>query len=193
MSRNQIFLVGTMNNKITGSKLPSNRNCLSVLFYNMRNVNLSLKSSALLTIDECLIYWKKARIPNQDRDNCAKKLKKLYEHLRNLEKNKTKFGIIYRARERQFEETLDDLFDIAHSNAMNIIKIEEDKEFLLLQRQKGRVGCMLGRDMKLAEKEQRKVTREDIDYKRKEKQQMSEHLKTGNSFFYDIIIINGHK
>ncbi|KAL4097880.1 hypothetical protein QTP88_022583 [Uroleucon formosanum] len=67
-------------------------------------------------------------------------LKKLYEDLRSLEKNKTKIGNLYRLREKQFEETLDDLFDIAHSNAMNTIKIDEDKEFLLLQRQKGRVG-----------------------------------------------------
>lgn len=65
----------------------------------MQNVNLSLKSGALLTMDECLIYWKKARIPNQDRDNCAKKLKKLHEHLRNLEKNKTKIGNTCRVRE----------------------------------------------------------------------------------------------
>jgi len=133
MSRIKIFLVGTMNNQITGSKLPSKRNCLSVLYYNMRYVHLNLNSSALLTIDECLIYWKKARIPTQDRDNCAKKLKKLYEELRSLEKNKTKIGNLYQVREKQFEETLDDLFDIAHSNAMNTIKIDEDKEFLLLQ------------------------------------------------------------
>lgn len=188
MSRNKIFLVGTINNQITGSKLPSKRNCLSVLYYNMRNVHLNLNSSALLTIDECLIYWKKARIPNQDRDNCAKKLKKLYEELRNLEKNKTKIGNLYRLRKRQFEETLDDLFDIAHSNAMNLIKIDEDKEFLSLQRQKGRVGCMLGRDVKLAEKEQKKATRIDAENKRKDKQQNSEYFKTGNKHLYNIII-----
>ncbi|KAL4091540.1 hypothetical protein QTP88_026214 [Uroleucon formosanum] len=43
---------------------------------------------------------------------------------------------------------------------MNTIKIDEDKEFLLLQRQKGRVGCMLGRDIKLAEKEQPNILNE---------------------------------
>ncbi|KAL4085212.1 hypothetical protein QTP88_027071 [Uroleucon formosanum] len=147
-----------------------------------------IKFNALLTIDDCLIYWKKARIPNQDRDNCAKKLKKLYEDLRSLEKNKTKIGNLHRLREKQFEETLDDLFDIAHSNAMNIIKIDEDKEFLLLQRQKGRVGCMLGRDIKLAEKEQRKATRKDAEYKRKNIQQNSGYLKTGNQYLYKIQI-----
>jgi len=53
-------------------------------------------------------------------------------------------------REKQFEKTLDDLFCMAYSNSMNIIQIDRDKEFLLLQRQRGRIGCMLGRDAKLA-------------------------------------------
>lgn len=96
----------------------------------MRSVYLNLNSSALLTINECLIYWKKARISNRDRDKCAKKLN---EELRSLEKNKNKSGNLYRLRDKQFEETSNDLFDIAHSNAMNITKINESKEFLLLQ------------------------------------------------------------
>lgn len=36
MPRQQIYLIGTMNNQITGSKMPSKRDCLSVLFYNTR-------------------------------------------------------------------------------------------------------------------------------------------------------------
>jgi len=43
----------------------------------------------LLVVDECLIFWKKARIPTQDQYNTIKKLKKLYEDLRTLEKSKT--------------------------------------------------------------------------------------------------------
>jgi len=61
----------------------------------MRKVNLNFNSRVMLTIDGCLIYLKKARIPNQDRGNCAKKLKTPYKELGNLEKNKTKIGNIY--------------------------------------------------------------------------------------------------
>jgi len=39
---------------------------------------------------------------------------------------------------------------------------------------------MIGRDIKLSEKEQRKATREDAEYKRKNIQQNSGYLKTGN-------------
>lgn len=115
-------------------------------------------------------------------------MKKLYEDLQSLEKNKTKIGNLYWLREKQFKETLDDLFDIAHSNAINLIKIDEDKEFLLLQRQKGRVGCILSRDVKLAKKEQRKATQKDAEYKRKDIQQNSGYLKTSKQYLYKIII-----
>jgi len=56
MTRKQVFLVGNMKNQITGGKSPSKRDILSVLFYNMRVVNLRLQESAAIVIDNCLIY-----------------------------------------------------------------------------------------------------------------------------------------
>jgi hypothetical protein len=160
MPRQKIFIVGVMKNQILGNKLPSNKDVLSVLFFNMRMVNLTLQGSISLVIDECLIFWKKARIPTRDRCHCLKQLRKLYEELRNLEKCKNRNSELCRQREHKFEENLNDLFDIAHASALNIIKINEDKEFLILQRQKGRPGCMLGTDVKLAGIEKRKHNRE---------------------------------
>ena len=90
MPHENLFLVGVMKNQILGSKLPSKRDVLSVLFYNMRSVKLNLTKSVSLVIDECAIFWKKARIPTRDRCHCLKQLKKLYEELRNLEKSKNK-------------------------------------------------------------------------------------------------------
>ena len=68
-----------------------------------------------------------------------------------------------------FVETLDDLFAIAHSDAMGLMKIEEDKKFLLLQRQKGRPGYMLGVDQKLKQKEERALTRSEMQTARKKR------------------------
>lgn len=41
-----------------------------------------------------------------------------------------------------------------------MMKSEEDKEFLLKQRERGRPGCMLGVDLKLAPTEERKLQKE---------------------------------
>lgn len=73
-SKKEIFLVGDAKHQITGSKLPFNGQVLAVLFYNIRNVNLSVNESANLTIRECIIYWEKARIPSKSLPNCVKKL-----------------------------------------------------------------------------------------------------------------------
>lgn len=77
MPRNRVFLVGPMDYQITGSKLPYKKNCLSILFYNLRIVKLNLQESAALVVDECLIFWKKARIPTQDPSNIIKKIEKI--------------------------------------------------------------------------------------------------------------------
>jgi hypothetical protein len=45
-----VFLVGNVNHQIFGAKLPSNRQVLAVLFYNMREVKLSLSESANLAV-----------------------------------------------------------------------------------------------------------------------------------------------
>lgn len=176
MPHSRIYLVGETNNQITGSKLPSKRNCLSVLFYNMRYAKMNLNESAALVIDECLIFWKKARIPTQDRLNCIRKLKKLYDLLRSLEKSKNRSTDLQKKRSNEFEDTLDDLFDISHANAMNLIKIEEDKEFLRLQRKKGRVGSMLGTDKNLFLKEKRKADRLQQELARKGSCEKSKRL-----------------
>ncbi|XP_050499022.1 uncharacterized protein LOC126879795 [Diabrotica virgifera virgifera] len=166
--RNNIYLVGVMKNQICGSKLPCKRDVLSVLFYNMRVVNLNLNDSSALVIDEVVVFWKKARIPVQNRSNCILKLKSLYDNVRNLEKSKNRDTERQREKENDFKEALDNLFDIATLNALNEIKIAEDREFLIKQREKGRVGCMLGVDIKLLRKEKRKEERTAAELKRKE-------------------------
>ncbi|GBM05932.1 hypothetical protein AVEN_135291-1 [Araneus ventricosus] len=58
-----------------------------------------------------------------------------------------------------FISDLNNLFDIAHANVLEIIKIEEDRKILLSQREPGRRGCLMGVDMKLAKHEERVLLR----------------------------------
>jgi len=70
----QVFFVEITKNQITGGKLTSNRDILSVLFYNMCFVNLSLQESAsLVIINKCLIIWKKACIQTHHIPDCINK------------------------------------------------------------------------------------------------------------------------
>lgn len=80
-----------------------------------------------------------------------------------------------RKRERDFEDELNNLFDIADADAIDLIKIQEDKDFLQLQRKSGRPGCMLGVDMKLTGAEQKKLIKNEIKNKK-----LTETSVTGN-------------
>lgn len=48
-SKLEVFLVGYVNHQVVGPKLPSNRQVLAVLFYNIREVKLTVSASAHLT------------------------------------------------------------------------------------------------------------------------------------------------
>lgn len=154
-----VYLVGSVSHQILGCKLPSNKQVLSVLFYNLREVKLSLAESANLVIRECLIFWEKARIPTRSLLHCQEKLIKLHSHWRNLQRNSRRSSETQRERENEFISDLNNLFDIAHANALDLMKIEEDKIFLQLQREPGRKGCLAGIDKRAMKREERSLER----------------------------------
>ncbi|GBM39966.1 hypothetical protein AVEN_142092-1 [Araneus ventricosus] len=150
-----IYLIGSECHQITGCKLPSNRQVLSVLFYNLHEVKLSIRESANLVVRECLIFWEKARIPTIATPHCVEKIMKMYNHWRNLQKSACRRSETQEENERNFISDLNNLFDIAHANALEIIKIEENRNFLLSQGEPGRRVCLMGIAMKLAKREER--------------------------------------
>lgn len=163
-----IFLIiGYSSNQIVGSKLPSNKQVLSVLFFNMREVNLNLRQSATLVIQEVMIFWRKARIPTRTEQKCVKKLEDLYQEWRNLQKLEHRKSETQIQKNAQFVLNLEDLFDVAHADALVLMSIEEDRAFLLAQRNKGRPGSLLGIDKKLHIKENNAAERVQAENKRK--------------------------
>lgn len=158
-----IFLIASKETQILGSKLPSLKQVFQVFFFNLRTVKLNIRESANLVIRECIIFWEKARIPTRAVQHCVNKLIKMYESWRNLQKNAKITGEIYRKKENEFIVILDSLFDIAHSDALNIIKIDVDKEFLINQRLPGQPGCLSGVDKKETIKENRREIRKSME------------------------------
>lgn len=172
-----IFLVGKSKSEILGAKLPSMKQVLQVFFHKLRVEKFSVKQSAGLAIDLVIPFWEKARIPIQAKRKCVSKLEKLYSNWVTLHKNSNKQCSSYLDRKNEFRERIDNyIFDIATSNALESLTNEEDRDFLLQQRQKGRPGIMLGTDRKLAIKEERKRKRMEAEHNRTQK-----HLETLSS------------
>jgi hypothetical protein len=179
-TKKDIFLVGDIKHQITGAKLPSNRQVLAVLFYNIREVKLTVTESANLVIRECIIFWEKTRTPTRSLPNCVKKLVDLHQVWRALQKNSKKIQEVHKRREQHFQIDLDNLFDIAHADALDRIKIVEDKLFLQQQREPGRLGCLAGVDKKLTEKEGRARKRK-IEEEKKRLKHMSSIAEPSSS------------
>lgn len=90
----------------------------------------------------------------------------LYQEWRNLQKLEHRKSEIQMHKNAQFISKLDYLFDIAHADALNLISIEEDRAFLVAQRQKGRLGSLLGIDKNTCMKE--KNSKERMQAEKKE-------------------------
>lgn len=133
--RKEVDHIGYISNQIVvNNKLPTIKQVLAVLFYNLKRLSNSLRDSANLAIDECLVFWKKARVPTKEHKKCVIKLESEYERWRKITRNATRRTETQIRNEQAYEESLDKLFDIASANALEVMVDEYDKEFLIWQR-----------------------------------------------------------
>lgn len=151
--RERIYLIGYCSNSLSGSKLPSNLELLKVLFFNLRIVKKNLRESANLVATELLVFWEKARIPTRDKQHCISKVEKLYKEWQSMQKDCKKASEFHKNKVKAWIEKLDQLFDVAHSNALQMMSIEEDRAFLISQRHPGRPGFMYGIDYEAVRRE----------------------------------------
>lgn len=110
------------------------REVIQVYFYKHNKSNLSQKDAVKDTVKQICEIWAKARVPISEPRNITRKFDTLLDRYRNICRNSKRKGSAQLAREVEFESSLTQLFDIAHHDAMNIIKIEEDRVFLADQR-----------------------------------------------------------
>ncbi|KAG0714492.1 hypothetical protein GWK47_001565 [Chionoecetes opilio] len=144
---------------IPGAQLPSAREVPGLVIYKLDVQKKTIRVSAhevSLIVEE---VWARARIPMQRIDKVATKIQKLYKEYALIRKNKKRTTSTQSERAKKFGEKLNDLFDVAHANAMAIMTEAEDKDFLLAQREPGRRGRMGGVDPVQAALEERVAER----------------------------------
>ena len=138
-SESTMWLIGPTSDIILGSKLPSTKQTLSRFFLHQWQNKDTIHRSAFYFAKEVMIFWSKARI-----EKCVDK----YQKLKNNKYCKSK---TQKQKECDFLKQLGSLFDIVNQNAMQMMTIEEDEQFLIAQRA-GRRSCMLSVDQKLTRK-----------------------------------------
>lgn len=182
-SQTKVYLLDEYIEEIVGGKLPSLRQVFGRFLYLHLEKKLTIRQASATVIKETTVFWNKARIPMKDFQNCQSKIEKIFEQWRLLKKNKSRASATQKANENAFAKKLDDLFDLAHENALAMITIGEDRMFLLAQREKGRTGCMAGLDKQLHEKEKRSADRKaTMSMRRQRMEEMRERSEETVTF-----------
>ena len=170
-SKQEVYLLGSALEDLYGSKLPSIGDVLR-LYATKLKVAKTKHEAAVSVIKDVQMFWEKARIPMRRSDHAVAQLEVLVQRWEGLKKNKARRTATQIANEEEFKEAFNDLFDVAHQEALQLIKIEEDKQFLLAQREKGRQGVMAGVDMSLTKKEKVQENKQKSQFHLKTKQQL---------------------
>src|SRR6218665_2614946 len=87
----------------------------------------SVRDSARFAVREVLSLWNMANIPTTIERNAVEKLKQLFDKWIKLKKSSRRVSITQTANEAAFQADTDKPFDIAHADAMTLIKIPEDR------------------------------------------------------------------
>ena len=84
-------------------------------------------------IQDILSFLAKASIPVRAEQHCIQKLETVFTEWKGLQKHKSRPTAGHQIKEDAFVSRLDDLFDIAHSNALTRMTIPKDIAFLCSQ------------------------------------------------------------
>ena len=126
----QNFLLAFQDDIITGAKLPSKQQVLSYFLYQHLHLKEIVRTTASATVEKLEDFWNRARIPLK---HIVKKVEKLFAEWQALKRNANHRSEMQMKKEQAFKADFNDIFDVAHADALTLIKIAEDREFLVAQ------------------------------------------------------------
>lgn len=159
-SKDIIWLIGHPSGTITGARLPSGLDVMQNFVYYHRKQKLTVADSAQHVYDQLMPFWLKSRLPVRHKPNIVLKIKDLYSQHVGLVKHRSRNNAKDQQNQKDYRDKLDSLFDISHANSDELIKNNEDREFLKLQR-KSRTGCIGSADNKTFHREERASERKE--------------------------------
>ena len=164
-SSSVVWLVGPVSSTLPSTKLPSGLEVLSVFFHHHMEEKQTVGDSARATADELLEIWSRARIPTRARNHVVEQVTKYHAEWKGLLKSRSRASAV--PQQQAFVERAKELLDIAHRDALSLIKIEE------AQREKGRRGRMAGVDLVLARKDERRMMKAVAEAERQGREKAS--------------------
>lgn len=141
-SANLLLYIGEVRPNFPEGKLPSNQEILQVFLYYHNTLKKTISEASWITTDLILPFWKAAHIPLIRANKISDKIKSLFKDWKKVKKNHKRDSAAQRKNEREFLVKMKKLFDIALSKALEIMDNEEEKRFLIGQREPSRKGWL---------------------------------------------------
>jgi len=170
----EIWLVGQLSSSLSLTKLPSKNEVMALFFHYKLTEKQKIRGASCSTAADVMNVWAKAGIPTCRKQHVIAKIEAMFQEWKNLKKNKenkVKRSLKLQQKEGHWKKRLKHLFDIAHSNALNLITIQEDKDFLLAQREKERRGKIMNVDKVLMNKQEKLEKRKEELAKRRKREE----------------------
>lgn len=162
--KTDVWLIGQPSPSLNQSRLPSIQQVLCVFWHYKLEMKKSIKKSATCTAEDVMSVWEKAGIPTKWKQHVIIKIEKYFTEWQKLKKNKenrAKRSETVIAREQSWKDGLSNLFDIAHTDAMKIMTNQEDRQFLINQRENrhGQIGSVDKASAKKEAQKKKKLSR----------------------------------
>ncbi|KAK8389520.1 hypothetical protein O3P69_008905 [Scylla paramamosain] len=138
--------------------------------------SLNLHKEQKKTTNEVQEFWVQAQTPTIAETSISRKVLAFFNEWKLLGKSKGSPGSAPNLKQKAFGERLPDLFDCAHAEALTPKMIDEDKEFLLAEREKRRCGSMARLDKKIKKAVCRCEKAADLSIKKGTKTVLSSNL-----------------
>ncbi|KAG0722406.1 hypothetical protein GWK47_044512 [Chionoecetes opilio] len=147
-------------------RLPSKGQVLRK-FYFHHGIEKTKPVAAKEVIEAVLLIWGRAGIPTSALRTAKEKLLSLVAKYEALQKHRKRASETPRMKEKMFKGDLEDLFDVASSDALDRMTVEEDNAFLRSQQEDRATSSMAGLDCVTVEAQERKKERERAEEMRK--------------------------
>jgi hypothetical protein len=154
-NKTEVYLVGQPLDSFGDRLLPTGKDILRRIASHGANSHENRKK----VVDEVLQLWAKARIPTMETRAIIEKLNRILDKYEKLKINRKRKTEQQQTNESLLNDEISKLFDISHKDALSLVTIGEDKDFLIDQRAE-RNMVMGGEDKMLANKEKKKWERE---------------------------------
>lgn len=169
-SQSKLYLFSSSVTELSSTRLASNGEAFGLFCHLHLTEQKTIREASSFVVEKVTAIWDKARVPTCRKDHAITKLENIHKVWMTLKKHKARTSKLHCAKEEEFRSKMKNLFDIGHAQALTLMKIQEDRDFLLAQREPGRRGYLGSEDKVLAEMDARKVHRVITERKRKERE-----------------------